>query len=77
MSDTSEPAFPLKTMHRDGYEEVYSGMSLRDFYAGMAIVAAAHAEINFVRDEKDAEAIAKRAYILADAMLKARNGSIA
>lgn len=71
------PAFPrLPYTDRQGsstYSEVgATGMSLRDYFAAMAIVAAAHADTAFIRDDDEPKNIAKRAYALADEMLKAR-----
>ena len=55
----NEPAFPV-----NGSEQWW-GMSLRDWFAGMAIIAiGAHATTH--------EGVAERAYALADAMLAER-----
>jgi len=64
-----EPAFPVNSQ---GGTEIYSGMSLRDWFAGMAmlgIVAGQFAKNNpdFVWPIED---IADEAYKQADAMLK-------
>lgn len=78
-------AFPIgtKTTHKDhysgteypdeyGYE---SGMSLRDWFAGQALVGilASYANEHHVAQ---AEACAMEAYLRADAMLKARENNV-
>lgn len=64
------PAFPVTEIERDRHQEVYmhtamTGMTLRDYFAGQALAAIAHA--NGLED------LAMRAYALADAMLTARD----
>lgn len=62
------PAFPGPESHGDDHE----GMSLRDYFAAQAIVAAAHADTALSRDDEEAQKVAKRAYALADAMIAER-----
>ncbi len=69
--DNSGPAFPTDSEHQSGPSTYhYSGMSLRDYFAAMAMQAVATnptgAE-SFTFDER-----AKWAYQQADAMLKTR-----
>ena len=56
-----EPAFPVAHTYL-----VQSGMSLRDYFAGKAMQALAQPGNYF-------DATAKQAYMIADAMLKARD----
>lgn len=69
--DNSGPAFPTDSEHQSGPSTYrYSGMTLRDYFAAMAMQAVATnptgAE-SFTFDDR-----AKWAYQQADAMLKAR-----
>lgn len=57
------PAFPAIYGATEALDE---GMSLRDYFAAQAIVASAHAST------QGPEGLAKAAYEIADAMLKAR-----
>ncbi len=68
MSETTsrEPAFPRSYSH-DGH----NGMSLRDWFAGQALVGAAQ----YQSCQPSPEGMAQRAYELADAMLKAMASS--
>ena len=73
-------AFPNKT----GYEEAGRGMDLRDYFAAKALTGyvtgfkpnplaqEAICERGYCRFENNAEAIAHSSYLLADAMIKAR-----
>lgn len=70
MSETIKdggPAFPV-TAHYDVYA---SGMTLRDWFAGQAIMAAFTSR-HVGEYEGDTQDIANCAFQLADAMLKAR-----
>lgn len=73
MRPDDEPAFPVKfgPDERNLDVEVYSGMSLRDFFAAYALtgILASHPAI-YAAD--NASSIAKTALKFADAMLKAR-----
>lgn len=53
--------------------ESEGGASLRDYFAGQALVGFAANPRNMVPDDGDAMGIARAAYLLADAMLRARN----
>jgi len=46
-------------------------MTLRDYFAGRAMEMIAHTDLSFDRKQHD-DAVASRAYLLADAMIKAR-----
>ena len=59
------PAFP-----RDNSLPDWSGMTLRDYFAAKAMQSIIRAGISSAQYADDAE----QAYVIADAMLKARNG---
>ncbi len=82
------PAFPLNDLSHNQatgeavvHQYIYSGMTLRDYFAAQALSLAREAELrhqqHFCDPEAECtvsdEAVAKRAYRTADAMLKARN----
>lgn len=80
MSDNSDPAYPCGEMA--GYP-AYSGMSLRDYFAGQALSSlglksdgcySTHGR-KHKEPEKDAEWIATAAYRYADVMLAERKKS--
>ena len=62
---SSSSAFPL-VVQRPGEVLIQPGMTLRDWFAGQALVACA--------DWDDPREAARHAYRVADAMLKAREG---
>jgi hypothetical protein len=70
------PAFPRTcTEDRDGYGDAgWEGMSLRDYFAAKAMLAVANEQMNAGKDEDRlaAQITAELAYLIADAMLKAR-----
>ena len=71
MTDTGGPAFPTKNYAAiqplaEGYSE---GMSLRDWFAGMAMQAL----ILAAKTSQDVDLLSKGAYQMADAMLKERS----
>lgn len=71
MSDTTNnggPAFPVPGWKGDAD---FNGMTLRDYFATKAIEGAASGD-GGLPDSSYCQLIAKRAYELADAMLKAR-----
>jgi hypothetical protein len=77
---TNEPAFPFTARNlRDGYDEVYTGMTMRDYFAAKALQAiignqTALDELHkIVPSEEQDDSIARVAYGFADAMLKARS----
>ena len=78
MSDTdnSGPAFPPAIVqHEYGTVQGPAGMSLRDWFAGQALVGfTAHPDCGSVGEgfEETTECCVREAYALADAMLKAR-----
>ena len=65
----NEPAFPQERMLPDGSHEECEGLSIRDYFAAKAMQA-------ILSNDKEAAApdglIAKGAYEMADAMMKAR-----
>lgn len=79
------PAFPMQPYRIDlgdgGYSEnVFPqfGMTLRDYFAGQALVGIAHAErmMGAYRYEEEYPDLARLAYGVADAMLKAREEEV-
>ena len=63
-----EEAFPGQIYHRDKIES-WAGMSLREYYAGMAM------QITFANFESTIEHDAELAFKMADAMIAERNKS--
>lgn len=71
MTDTGGPAFPTKNYAAiqplaEGYSE---GMTLRDWFAGMAMQSLMLA----AKTSQDVDLLSKGAYQMADAMLKERD----
>lgn len=67
MMNDGGPAFP--TLHLSTRTDQYvEGMTLRDYFAAMAMLAACHLD----KDEVSRADIAEVAYKMADAMLKER-----
>ena len=68
------PAFPqnkenlFRIGNGPGEGPIPGGMSLRDWFAGMALSELAHPDY----EDMNADPIARRAYLIADAMLQAR-----
>ena len=58
---SNEPAFPVQ----DCAAFQFSGMTLRDYFAGQALIALPHMGASGLDDDS----IAKQAYALADALL--------
>ena len=69
-TDTGEPAFPL-AYESDGLLRVYGGMTLRDYFAAKAIQGICASKQNKLF--QDIETLARGAYVIADAMLEARD----
>jgi hypothetical protein len=72
MKDTGGPAFPfvfddMATRSR----QVYTGMSIRDWFAGMAMQGMIACDTE--RSPEQVPIIVKSAYFMADAMLKERS----
>lgn len=65
--DNSTPAFP-----GENSSGASPGMSLRDWFAGLAMQAAVTAEPHYSSDSPEDADIARDAYDIADAMLEAR-----
>ena len=60
------PAFPTMNSHQNGPNTYhFEGMTLRDYFAAKAMQ-------NYMGDDCTPDAIAKAAYEMADAMLRAR-----
>ena len=66
------PAFPLATS--SGSNTSVNGMTLRDWFAGMALQGQAH---RFAHPHEHRELLASDCYEIADAMLAARNTNTA
>lgn len=67
------PAFPSEERYKEGDEwfvRQHPGMSLRDWFAGQALIGMFAAGIHMIT--MDDNKIAKSAYVMADAMLAAR-----
>ena len=76
-TDTGGPAFPSKKrIYRAGYAtgdfEPVNGMTLRDYFAAKAMQGDIGSFPEHVDPSDVASVIARRAYQIADAMLKAR-----
>ena len=74
-SPFNQPAFPRVERQSDTPEFVYYGMSLRDYFAAKALVALlsrATEELLRQADPTVADWASREAYLMADAMLKAR-----
>lgn len=82
--DNGGPAFPVSTgdptkEYQDGpYTAQFPGMTLRDYFAAKAMLMAYYCESGSptcggTHGNPTYEGIAKRAYLMADAMLKARS----
>ncbi len=71
--DDGGPAFPCKALlyHGDTEETSFRGMTLRDWFAGQALMAIPHIGCG---SDLDSNEIACAAYQIADAMLEARKG---
>lgn len=76
MNQRDEPAFPFQCQGPTTAPEIYYGLSIRDWFAGMALqgllAANPQATPNMTEDNVD-RLIANECYKTADAMLKARN----
>ena len=77
MNDTGGPAFPFPS-DADAGEPGELGMTLRDYFAAKAMQAVLLKWPPILTEDQDAirrdtEEIARGAYAMADAMLKARN----
>jgi hypothetical protein len=69
--DNSGPAFPINA-NESADRCIYTGMTLRDYFAAKAMQATINAWIkNNIYPSTDIE-VAKNAYAVADAMLEAR-----
>ena len=75
------PAFPTAPTTRDTVHVGADGMLLRDYFAAAALpaiitaTASGNHSPDFREDEPASNAIARDAYTMADAMLKAREAS--
>jgi len=65
--ETEQQAFPSNPVFADGHTGYEYGMSLRDWYAGLAMEGLLHGV-----DEPQCRFIAVQAFAMADAMMKRR-----
>jgi len=70
MVDDGGSAFPRPKMATDYDQDMPQGMSLRDWFAGQALTGVIADCVNETTFQPDV--IAKRAYAVAEALLKAR-----
>jgi hypothetical protein len=68
VSMRNEPAFPNEGFN--GWGEPFQGMTLRDYFAAKAIQPINSQAIDYAKAE--ASDMARKAYMIADAMMKAR-----
>ena len=73
------PAFPVPKESDGGWEDTdcttwrhFHGMTLRDWFAGQAVAGIMGSSADAVTKNEQATFIATEAYLVADAMLKAR-----
>jgi hypothetical protein len=72
----NEPAFPVFPETEVGHAAAFSGMTLRDYFAAKAMLIVPKQDCYNMKDnEPHAVYIARRAYVMADAMLEARSKS--
>jgi hypothetical protein len=73
------PAFPLLIEEEGCITQVHLGMTLRDYFAGQALMSLPHlcAHDTLMNGMTFEQHIARNAYRLADAMLAARKGGAA
>jgi len=64
------PAFPVQSVYIEDQETNSRGMTLRDYFAA-SFVSSGHV-FKSISDGNTPELVAEQAYIMADAMLKAR-----
>ena len=62
-------AFPFEKTER----EYFTGMSLRDYFAGQALTNLAGQRLSTTKNKTDFPDIAEQCYLYADAMIKERN----
>jgi hypothetical protein len=65
------PAFP-QALDGAAVDKMYSGMGLRDYFAGQAIIGIMSTAGAFDRVDRRTEMVARMAYQFADEMLAAR-----
>ena len=75
MKDTGGPAFPTIPENYMGMDPPGEGMTLRDYFAAKAMQSfcSAYTRAPHSSTEEWLDSISTRAYMIADAMLKARN----
>ena len=74
--DTGGPAFPCTEANYADPKWSFEGMTLRDYFAAKAMLMVPKQDCYNMKDnEPHAVYIARRAYVMADAMLEARSKS--
>jgi hypothetical protein len=73
---SEQPAFPCFNNADWEYNWLHKGMTLRDWFAGQALVGliGGDGELNVYAGDKGEVKVAQDAYLIADAMMKARGG---
>ena len=74
MNADGGPAFPVPDLHPGAVQVGSSGMSLRDWFAGQALVAGGTGRMPGAIEVVNPHDVAKKCYTYADAMLRAREG---
>ena len=67
--ETGGPAFPCHADIIPSKDRDYAGMTLRDYFAAKAMMGFLVCDVKYA---SDADMIARDSYVMADAMLKAR-----
>ena len=67
--ETGGPAFPCHADIIPSKDRDYAGMALRDYFAAKAMMGFLVCDVKYA---SDADMIARDSYVMADAMLKAR-----
>lgn len=67
------PAFPV--IAANGLGHIADGMSLRDYFAGQALIGLCQADMSNEPYEDSPDVLARTAYTMADAMLAAREAT--
>lgn len=76
--ETGGPAYPeiekvWNSAHASYHEQYNSGMTLRDYFAGQALLGAINNRKDFKGKELGFDGFARYSYLMADAILKERD----
>jgi hypothetical protein len=72
LEEEGGPAFPASNDADKQYNRIYYGMSMRDYFAGQALVGIASVYLNTEHETLEPRTAADIAYALADAMISYR-----